>query len=188
MAAKTEAPSAQDPGGPGHTRLWGGRFAAGPSRAVEDFTSSLAVDRRLYREDVAGSIAHARMLGAAGIIPRTDAQKLIRGLQGVRKEFDEGRFEFVDGDEDIHTAVERRLHELLGPEVGGKLHTGRSRNDQVALDLRMYAKNAIVDTGEALCRLQAAMVRLAGEHRDSILPALAKAPGKYRRVTVIKGL
>jgi argininosuccinate lyase len=171
VAAETEAPSAKDPGGPKHTRLWGGRFAAGPTRAVEEFTSSLAVDRRLYREDIAGSIAHARMLGAAAIIPRGDAQKLAKGLQAIRKEFDEGRFDFVDGDEDIHTAVERRLHELLGADVGGKLHTGRSRNDQVALDLRMYAKNAIVDTGAALCRLQAALIRLAGANMDTILPA-----------------
>ena len=144
VAAEAESASAKDTGSQRRARLWGSRFAAGPSRAVEEFTSSLAVDRRLYREDIAGSIAHARMLGTAGIIPRADAQKLIKGLQGVRKEFDDGRFDFVDGDEDIHTAIERRLHELLGADVGGKLHTGRSRNDQVALDLRMYAKNAIV--------------------------------------------
>jgi argininosuccinate lyase len=167
VAPETQAPSAKDR----HASLWGGRFGAGPSRAVEEFTSSLAVDRRLYREDIAGSIAHARMLGAAGVIPRAEAQRLIKGLQGVRREFDDGRFEFVDGDEDIHTAVERRLHELLGAEVAGKLHTGRSRNDQVALDLRMYAKTAIVDTGGALCRLQAVLVKLAGDHLDTIMPA-----------------
>jgi argininosuccinate lyase len=171
VATETEAASAKDPGGPRNARLWGGRFGTGPSRAVEAFTSSLAVDRRLYREDIAGSVAHARMLGTAGIISRPDAQKLIKGLQAVRNEFDEGLFEFTDGDEDIHTAVERRLHELLGAEVGGKIHTGRSRNDQVALDLRMYAKNAIVETGGALCRLQAALVRLAGANLDTILPA-----------------
>ena len=171
VAAEAESASAKDTGSQRRARLWGSRFAAGPSRAVEEFTSSLAVDRRLYREDIAGSIAHARMLGTAGIIPRADAQKLIKGLQGVRKEFDDGRFDFVDGDEDIHTAIERRLHELLGADVGGKLHTGRSRNDQVALDLRMYAKNAIVDIGATLCRLQAALVRLAGAHLDTIMPA-----------------
>jgi argininosuccinate lyase len=171
VATETDGVSAKDPGGPRHARLWGGRFGAGPARAVEEFTSSLAVDRRLYREDIAGSIAHARMLGTAGLIPRAEAQKLIKGLQAVRKEFDDNRFDFVEGDEDIHTAVERRLHELVGADVGGKLHTGRSRNDQVALDLRMYAKNAIVDTGGALCRLQAALVRLAGDHLETMLPA-----------------
>src|SRR3984893_1338939 len=119
------------------TRLWGGRFNASPTRAVQEFTSSLAVDRRLYREDISGSIAHARMLGAAGIIPVAEAQQLIKGLQAVRREFDDGRFVFVDGDEDIHTAIERRLSELLGPDIGGKVHTGRSRNDQVALALRV---------------------------------------------------
>jgi argininosuccinate lyase len=138
---------------------------------MEEFTSSLAVDRRLYREDVSGSIAHARMLGAAGIIARTDAQRLIGGLQAVRREFDEGKFVFVDGDEDIHSAIERRLGALLGADIGGRLHTGRSRNDQVALDLRMYAKRAIVETGGSLCRLQAALVTLAQEHIETIMPA-----------------
>jgi argininosuccinate lyase len=153
------------------TRLWGGRFAAGPARAVEEFTSSLAIDRRLYREDISGSIAHARMLGATGIIPVSEAQQLIKGLQAVRREFDDGKFLFVDGDEDIHTAIERRLSEIVGPDVGGKLHTGRSRNDQVALDLRLYAKSAIVETGGSLCRLQSALVKLAGEHVETIMPA-----------------
>jgi argininosuccinate lyase len=152
-------------------RLWGGRFAGGPTRQVEEFTSSLAVDRRLYREDIAGSIAHARMLGVAGIIPRTEAQRLIKGLQAVRREFDEGRFVHASGDEDIHTAIERRLHKLLGPEVGGKLHTGRSRNDQVALDLRMYARAAIVEIGGSVCRLQTALLRLAQDHRGTVMPA-----------------
>jgi argininosuccinate lyase len=152
-------------------KLWGGRFSAGPSKAVEAFTSSLAVDRRLYREDIAGSIAHARMLGATSIIPAADAQRLVKGLQAVRREFDDGRFEFVDGDEDIHSAIERRLHKLLGAEVAGRLHTGRSRNDQVALDLRMYARGAIADLGEGVCRLQAVLLKLAQDHRDTVMPA-----------------
>jgi argininosuccinate lyase len=158
--------------GEGETdRLWGGRFATGPAKQVEEFTSSLAVDRRLYREDIAGSIAHARMLGVAGIIPRTDAQRLVKGLQAVRREFDEGRFVYADGDEDIHTAIERRLHKLLGAEVGGKLHTGRSRNDQVALDLRMYARTAIVEIGGSVCWLQTALLKLAQHHRGTVMPA-----------------
>src|ERR1035437_2006398 len=158
--------------GEGETaRLWGGRFALSPAKQVEEFTSSLAVDRRLYREDIPGSIAPARMLGVAGIIPGADAQRLVKGLQAVRREFDEGRFVFADGDEDIHTAIERRLDKLLGAEVGGKLHTGRSRNDQVALDLRMYARTAIVEIGDSVCRLQTALLKLAQDHRGTVMPA-----------------
>jgi argininosuccinate lyase len=111
------------------------------------------------------------MLGAAGIVPSTEAQQLIRALQAVRREFDSGQFAFADDDEDIHTAIERRLAELLGPDIAGKLHTGRSRNDQVALDLRLYAKSAIAETGGSLCRLQTALVRLAEDHVDTIMPA-----------------
>jgi argininosuccinate lyase len=152
-------------------RLWGGRFAAAPAEQMEEFTSSLAIDRRLYREDIAGSIAHARMLGVAGIIPTADAGRLVKGLQAVRREFDAGSFVFAEGDEDIHTAIERRLIKVLGAEVGGKLHAGRSRNDQVALDLRLYARTAIVDLGGSVCRLQFELLRLAQAHRDTLMPA-----------------
>ena len=152
-------------------RLWGGRFSTAPSRALEEFTSSLPVDRRLYREDIAGSIAHARMLGVAEIIPRAEAPQLIKGLQAIRKEMDDGAFGFVEGDEDIHTAVERRLGELIGVDVAGKLHTGRSRNDQVALDLRMFARTAIVDIGSAICRLEAVLLKLVQDNQDLLMPA-----------------
>jgi argininosuccinate lyase len=152
-------------------RLWGGRFSTSPARAVQEFTDSLQVDRRLWREDVAGSIAHARMLGVAGIIPTADAAALVRGLQQVRRELDAGEFVFAESDEDIHTAVERRLHELLGPEVGGRLHTGRSRNDQVALDLRLFVRSAIFNLGTSVVRLQTVLIKLAQEHQDAIMPA-----------------
>ncbi|HEV3233468.1 MAG TPA: argininosuccinate lyase [Candidatus Dormibacteraeota bacterium] len=152
-------------------RLWGGRFSSGPARVAEEFTTSLAVDRRLYREDIAGSVAHARMLGATGIIPRADAAKLIKGLQAIRREIDEGAFVFTDGDEDIHTAVERRLHETIGADVAGKLHTGRSRNDQVALDLRMYAKSAIFELGGAIGAMQQSLLHVAQDHVDTLMPA-----------------
>ncbi|MHB8508234.1 MAG: argininosuccinate lyase [Candidatus Dormibacteria bacterium] len=162
----------REPGSPRPSgRLWGGAFASGPARAVEEFTSSLAIDRRLYREDIAGSIAHARMLGATGIIPAPDAHALVRGLVAVRREIEGGTFVFTDADEDIHTAIERRLHETLGPEVGGKLHTGRSRNDQVALDLRMYARGAIHALGTAVNRFEAVLLKLASEHLETMMPA-----------------
>ncbi|MEA2645579.1 MAG: argininosuccinate lyase [Chloroflexota bacterium] len=164
-------PDARDGDQPAAARLWGGRFAAAPAKAMEDFTSSLAVDRRLYREDIAGSVAHARMLAATGIIPRPDAQAIVKGLQAVRRELDGGDFAFAEGDEDIHTAVERRLRETIGTELAGRLHAGRSRNDQVALDLRMYAKGAIVELGGGISRLQAALLKVAQEHADALLPA-----------------
>ena len=153
------------------TTLWGGRFTGGPAGAMLAYTTSLPVDRRLYREDIAGSVAHVRMLAAAAIIPTADAQALVRGLAAVRKEMDAGTFAFTEADEDIHTAVERRLHELIGSDLAGKLHTGRSRNDQVALDLRMFAKGAILRTGDAVTRAQAALLKLAEAHRDAPMPA-----------------
>jgi argininosuccinate lyase len=108
-----------------------------PTHALVDaFTSSLFIDRRLYPHDIAGSLAHCRMLAARKIIPASDAARIRRGLEEVRTELDTGHFRAMPSDEDIHMAVERRLIELVGP-VGGKLHTARSRNDQVALDLRI---------------------------------------------------
>ena len=152
-------------------RLWGGRFTSGPAQQVADYTDSLAVDRRLYREDIAGSLAHGRMLAAAGIITAAEGRAIERGLGVVRREMDAGTFAFQPGDEDIHTAVERRLTEVAGADVGGKLHTGRSRNDQVALDTRLFARARIVALGEATCGLQAALLEQASAHLDDILPS-----------------
>ncbi|MGI8607767.1 MAG: argininosuccinate lyase [Candidatus Dormibacteria bacterium] len=152
-------------------RLWGGRFASGPAPQVADYTDSLAVDRRLYREDIAGSTAHARMLAAVGIITAAEGRAMERGLAAVLKEMAAGTFEFQAGDEDIHTAVERRLTELTGPDVGGKLHTGRSRNDQVALDTRLFARRRVVELGEAICAMQLGLLNQAKDHLHDIIPA-----------------
>ncbi|MBM4125420.1 MAG: argininosuccinate lyase, partial [Nitrospira sp.] len=124
------------------SKLWGGRFRERTHRLVEAFTSSLAVDRRLYAYDILGSIAHCKTLEKAGVLTRKDTTAILRGLDSVRAELDAGRFPFAPQDEDIHMAIERRLTELIGP-VGGKLHTGRSRNDQVALDIRLYLKDQL---------------------------------------------
>ena len=156
---------------PKAARLWGGRFSTGPAQQVADYTDSLAVDRRLYREDIEGSVAHARMLAATGIISAADGRAIERGLAKVRQEMDKGTFEFQPGDEDIHTAVERRLSELVGAPIGGKLHTGRSRNDQVALDTRLFARDRILALGEATCGLQAALLAQARGHLGDIIPA-----------------
>ncbi|MCI0544977.1 MAG: argininosuccinate lyase, partial [Actinobacteria bacterium] len=116
--------------------LWGGGFSEPPATVVWDFTVD-RTDRRLLAHDVFGSQAHVAMLGEQGILPRAEVETLQAGLASISAEAASGDFRFLDGDEDVHTAVERRLVELVG-EVGGKLHTGRSRNDQVCLDLRLY--------------------------------------------------
>ncbi len=120
--------------------LWGGRFDSDPDRLLWDYTTS-TWDRRLLFDDVAGSQAHVKMLGEVGLLSASEAEQLHLGLDQISADAADGTFEFVDGDEDVHSAVERRLYELVG-DVAGKLHTGRSRNDQVALDLRLYLRRS----------------------------------------------
>ncbi len=125
-------------------------------------------DRRLYRQDIAGSVAHARMLGRQGIIPTSDAEELVRGLQVIQGEIGGGQFVFKPADEDIHMAIEARLFEVVG-EVAGKLHTGRSRNDQVALDVRMYVRDEIVEIVGGLREIRQALLDLAGRNSDVVM-------------------
>jgi argininosuccinate lyase len=149
--------------------LWGGRFDTPPAELMRRFNDSFAFDRRLYRADIEASIAYARALARAGLITAAECDQLLAGLEQVRAEFDAGTFETAPTDEDIHTAVERRLGELAGP-VAGKLHTGRSRNDQVATDLRLYLLDEMASLHRALARLQSAIVAKAGAHLDAIMP------------------
>ncbi|HLY38543.1 MAG TPA: argininosuccinate lyase [Candidatus Binatia bacterium] len=150
-------------------KAWAGRFAAPTAPLVEAFTSSLAVDRRLWPHDVRGSVAHVRGLVRARLLTAAEGKRLARGLGRVARELETDRFRFVAGDEDIHMAIERRLTELVGP-VGGKLHTGRSRNDQVALDLRLWLRAECDATDARLRALQRALVVVAERHADAILP------------------
>ena len=136
---------------------------------VEGFTSSISFDRRLYREDIAGSIAHAKMLASCGIISQDDSSRIIQGLEEIRKEIDEGRFEFRVADEDIHLNIERRLIEMIG-EAGGRLHTARSRNDQVALDARLYVLGQVKAVSSAILAMQTALVAKAKTHLGAIMP------------------
>ena len=133
------------------------------------FNDSLGFDRRMYREDIQGSVAYAGALARAGLVSEQERDQLVEGLRQVRAEFDDGTFQIAAGDEDIHTAVERRLGELVGP-VAGKLHTGRSRNDQVTTDLRLYLLREITSLDESLSQLQAAIVAQAETHLDVIMP------------------
>lgn len=152
-------------------KMWGGRFAAGTDSLVEAFTASIQVDRRLYAEDIRGSMAHARMLGRVGVLTEAEAEAIVTGLAQVRQEIVEDRLPFVDALEDIHMHVESRLTEIIG-DVGKKLHTGRSRNDQVATDLRLYARGCLDDLVQGLQHLQNVFIDLAEREVETILPGL----------------
>ena len=149
--------------------LWGGRFAASPAEAFEQLNASIPFDVRLAPYDIRGSIAHARMLGEKGIVSGEEAEELGRGLRAVLEEVEAGRFEWTLADEDVHTAVERRLREIVG-DVALKLHTGRSRNDQVALDLHLFVREAAGEIRTGLLEAMRALAEVAGRHRDLILP------------------
>jgi argininosuccinate lyase len=150
-------------------KAWAGRFDAPTAAIVEQFTSSLPVDRHLYPHDIAGSRAHVRGLADARLLTRREAARIDRGLARVLRELDDGTFRFRPADEDIHMAVERRLTELIGP-LGGKLHTGRSRNDQVALDLRLWLRAECDALDAAVAGLQQALVRVARQYVTAVLP------------------
>lgn len=152
-------------------KLWGGRFAAATDALVEQFTASIAVDRRLFREDIQASIAHARMLARVGVLTEVEASAIVHGLRRIEEEIAAGSLPFTDRLEDIHMHVESRLIELIG-DVGKKLHTGRSRNDQVATDMRLYVRSAIDRLRALLHDLQLVLVDLASREADTILPGL----------------
>jgi len=146
-----------------------GRFHKGADKLVIKYTSSLPFDWRLYRYDIAGSIAHAKMLAKQGIISEGDAEVISQGLVSIREEIEQGKFEFKPELEDIHMNIEARLIEKVG-EVGGKLHTARSRNDQVALDLRLLAKEAISETASKIREFQQALISLAEVNKGMVMP------------------
>ena len=150
--------------------LWSGRFGGSPDELVQSYTASIATDLLLYRHDIDGSRAHARMLGAQGIIEETDAAALIAGLDQVATEIEQGDFALRDELEDIHTHVETRLAEIVGADVAGRLHTARSRNDQVVLDTRMFVRDAIVQAVGALRGLQVALLSLADANSGVVMP------------------
>jgi argininosuccinate lyase len=149
--------------------MWGGRFAAETDGLMRRFNDSIDFDRRLAQVDVDGSLAYAGALARTGLITEQEHRQLLTGLERVRAEFAAGAFRFESDDEDIHTAVERRLGELVGT-VAGKLHTGRSRNDQVTTDLRLYLSDAMAGLGRSLADLQATLVEKAENHLDVVMP------------------
>lgn len=149
--------------------LWGGRFSQASDDDLRALNDSIEFDHVLYAEDIEGSIVYARALADANVITRDEAESIIVGLRQVMREFDAGAFEFAEDDEDIHSAVERRLIEFVGA-VGGKLHTGRSRNDQVATDFRLWSMRAADNLAGELRRLQAALIVVAEDNCETVLP------------------
>ena len=149
--------------------LWSGRFESGMDDSTLQFTSSLDVDSRLAFYDVMGSLAHVKMLKACGILPAEDVDKIVEGLKVILAEVKEGRFDLDYALEDIHTNVEFTLTSRIGP-AGGKLHTGRSRNDQVAVDFRMYMRDAALEAAEAVDSLMMSLVKVAEENGDAVMP------------------
>ena len=150
-------------------KMWGGRFTERPDAIMEEINVSIDVDRHLYAQDIAASKAHAAMLSAQGIITANDAKNIARGLDTILSEIAKGSFDFKRALEDIHMNVESRLGELIGP-AAGRLHTARSRNDQVATDFRLYVRDTIDETDAALAAFQYALVARALEHADTVMP------------------
>ncbi len=151
------------------SKLWGGRFAAETDDLVFRFNASIGFDQRLYDQDITGSIAWAKGLARAGVLTDEEAAAIVAGLEAIREELSGGAFEFKPADEDIHTAVERRLMELTGP-VGGKLHTGRSRNDQIATDFRLWVMSACEQVDAWIEELQRALVDSAAANLNLAMP------------------
>lgn len=149
--------------------MWGGRFTKAEEKNALDFNASISYDCRMYREDIAGSIAHAKMLAAHGIISKEDQEKITKGLLSIKKEIDEGTFPFSVELEDIHMNIEKRLTEEIG-DAGARLHTARSRNDQCALDLHLYMKRNIARLSEKLIDVLEALLTASKKYQDVILP------------------
>ena len=150
-------------------KLWGGRFAASTDKLVDDFHSSIRFDSRMYKQDIQGSIAHAEMLGRCGVIPVADAELICSTLKGILKDIEDGKVHFEVDTEDIHMNIEKLLIQRIG-DTGKRLHTGRSRNDQVALDLRMYLKDEIIEVRQMLSTLLEAILEISEKNLKTIMP------------------
>ncbi|MFH1139547.1 MAG: argininosuccinate lyase [Pseudomonadota bacterium] len=151
------------------TKMWGGRFAEGTDALLEEFSASVHFDRKLYPYDIEGSIAHAHMLGRQGLVEPEEALAMVKGLESIREDIEAGRFEWDPKLEDVHMNIERALAQRIGA-AGEKLHTARSRNDQVALDTRLYVRAAVDAIGDNVRKLRLALVERADEHQDLPMP------------------
>lgn len=150
-------------------KLWGGRFSKNTNELVDAFNASIKFDKRLYHEDIRGSIAHANMLARTGIIPVADGKTIVQGLEQILADIEAGNFKFEVSLEDIHMNVESRLTDAIG-SAGARLHTARSRNDQVALDMHMYMKREVTEIGELLLNFEEALLTVAKKHDKTLMP------------------
>ena len=150
-------------------KLWGGRFSKTTDEMINEFQASIGFDRRMYREDIAGSLAHAAMLAKVGILSEEDCAAIEKGLKGILAQIEHGDFDFSVALEDIHMNIEKRLTDAIG-DAGSRLHTARSRNDQVALDTHLFVRHAVVDVMAHIRALQQALTESAAQHRDVIMP------------------
>lgn len=149
--------------------MWGGRFSKSTDEMINEFQASINFDKRMYHEDIRGSIAHARMLAKCGILTEEDRDKIVAGLEDIEQQIEDGDFDFSVDLEDIHMNIEKRLTEAIG-EAGGRLHTARSRNDQVALDTHMYIRRQVTEVQKEIENLQQALVETAEKYSDVIMP------------------
>lgn len=150
-------------------KMWAGRFSKEVDEKVNDFNSSIKFDARMYRQDIEGSIAHATMLGETGIIDATESKAILIGLEGILADIESGKLEFDPTAEDIHMFIEAELTKRIG-DAGKRLHTARSRNDQVALDIRMYLKTEVIEIEKLVCELLKTLCKLAEENKSTIMP------------------
>lgn len=151
--------------------MWSGRFSEASNELLKEFNASLNIDRTLYMEDIQGSIAHATMLENCGILKKDELEAIVKGLEQVRVEIEQNRFVFNIEDEDIHMAIEKRLSELIGSEIGGRLHTARSRNDQVATDFKLFTKKSHLELIMLLKELIQTLLSHARAHKRTIMPS-----------------
>lgn len=151
-------------------KMWSGRFHEAASKLLENFNASISFDKELYKYDISGSIAHAKMLANQNIISQNDSNEIIKGLEKIKNEIDNGEFEFKIADEDIHMAVEKRLGEIIGTEFSGKLHTARSRNDQVALDFRLYCQDQTLQIANLILELIKILTNIAKDNKNTLMP------------------
>ncbi|MBG9940464.1 argininosuccinate lyase [Brevibacillus formosus] len=150
-------------------KLWGGRFTKPTNQLVEEYTASISFDQKMWRQDIVGSLAHVAMLGKCGILSMEEVRQIIAGLKKVKEKIERGQAEFLVAHEDVHMNIEKMLIEEIGP-VGGKLHTGRSRNDQVALDMHLYLREKLMEIIQLAMYLQEALLEQASQHLDTVMP------------------
>ena len=163
-------------------KLWGGRFTKETNELVNNFNASISFDQKFYKQDIEGSIAHATMLGKQGIIPESESEQIVEGLKGILADIESGKLEITDEYEDIHTFMEATLIERIG-DAGKRLHTGRSRNDQVALDMRLFTRQEVLNTDAELKELMAVILRIMKENTHTFMPGFTHLQ-KAQPVTV----